>query len=81
MIPYLKKRNVNQGLCSQKESVDGSWVILHVEHYDHLFKSLDAQADDDPQYPYSVYDSPSSEFESVLSSAKEWVSDVNDECL
>lgn len=28
----------------------------------------------------SLYDSPSSEFESVLSS-KEWVSDVNDECL
>lgn len=32
----------------------------------------------DLQYP--VYDSPSSEFESVLSS-KEWVSDVNDERL
>lgn len=30
------------------------------------------QADDEPQYPYPVYDSPSSEFESVLSS-KEWV--------
>lgn len=43
-------------------------------------KKRGAQADDDPQYPYSVYDSPSSEFESVLSS-KEWVSDVNDECL
>lgn len=36
--------------------------------------------DDEPQYPYPVYDSPSSEFESVLSS-KEWVSDVNDERL
>lgn len=58
----------------------GALVFDGVEHYDHLFKSLDAQADDDPQYPYSVYDSPSSEFESVLSS-KEWVSDVNDECL
>lgn len=68
------------GIGSPRASVDGSKVILHVEHYDHLFKSLDAQADDDPQYPYSVYDSPSSEFESVLSS-KEWVSDVNDECL
>lgn len=55
---------------------DGS--MSNVEHYDHLFKSLDAQADDDPQYPYPVYDSPSSEFESVLSS-KEWVSDVNNE--
>lgn len=43
-------------------------------------KSLDTQADDEPQYPYPVYDSPSSEFESVLSS-KEWVSDVNDERL
>lgn len=69
------------GIGSPRASVDGSKVILHVEHYDHLFKSLDAQADDDPQYPYSVYDSPSSsEFESVLSS-KEWVSDVNDERL
>lgn len=73
-----KKRELGTG--SPRASVDGSWVILHVEHYDHLFKSLDAQADDDPQYPYSVYDSPSSEFESVLSS-KEWASDVNDECL
>lgn len=38
------------------------------------------QADDEPQYPYLVYDSPSSELESVLSS-KEWVSDVNNEHL
>lgn len=68
------------GIGSPRASVDGSKVILHVEHYDHLFKSLDAQADDDPQYPYPVYDSPSSEFESVLSS-KEWVSDVNNERL
>lgn len=30
--------------------------------------------------PKEVYDSSSSEFESILSS-KEWVSDVNDECL
>lgn len=42
--------------------------------------SLDMQADDEPQYPYPVYDSSSSEFESILSS-KEWVSDVNDERL
>lgn len=41
---------------------------------------VDMQADDEPQYPYPVYDSPSSEFESVLSS-KEWVSNVNDERL
>lgn len=47
---------------------------------DLLFKSLDMQADDEPQYPYPVYDSPSSEFESVLSS-KEWVSNVNDDRL
>ena len=67
-----KKRELGTG--SPRASVDGSWVILHVEHYDHLFKSLDMQADDEPQY------SPSSEFESVLSS-KEWVSDVNDERL
>lgn len=65
---------------SQPVDDSKSKVILHVEHYDHLFKSLDAQADDEPQYPYPVYDSPSSEFESVLSS-KEWVSDVNDERL
>lgn len=44
-----KKRELGTG--SPRASVDGSWVILHVEHYDHLFKSLDAQADDDPQYP------------------------------
>ena len=68
------------GIDSPRASVDGSKVILHVEHYDLLFKSLDAQADDEPQYPYPVYDSPSSELESVLSS-KEWVSDVNDERL
>lgn len=42
--------------------------------------SLDMQADDEPQYPYPVYDSSSSEFESILSS-KEWVSDVNNEHL
>lgn len=65
---------------SPKTSVDGSKVILHIEHYDHLFKSLDMQADDDPQYPYPVYDSSSSEFESILSS-KEWVSDANNERL
>lgn len=68
------------GIGSPRASVDGSKVILHIEHYDLLFKSLDMQADDEPQYPYLVYDSPSSELESVLSS-KEWVSDVNDECL
>lgn len=75
-----EEKRLELGIDSPRASVDGSKVILHVDHYDHLFKSLDAQADDDPQYPYSVYDSPSSEFESVLSS-KEWVSDVNDECL
>ena len=73
-----KKRELGTG--SPRASVDGSLVILHVEHYDLLFKSLDTQADDEPQYPYPEYDSPSSEFESVLSS-KEWVSDVNDERL
>lgn len=51
-----------------------------VARYSASGKSLDTQADDEPQYPYPVYDSPSSEFESVLSS-KEWVSDVNDERL
>lgn len=64
------------GIGGPRASVDGSKVILHVEHYDLLFK----QADDELQYPYPVYDSPSSEFESVLSS-KEWVSNVNDERL
>lgn len=68
------------GIGSPRTSVDGSKVILHIDHYDHLFKSLDMQADDDPQYPYPVYDSSSSEFESILSS-KEWVSDVNNERL
>lgn len=57
-----------------------SGVGGYVQDFDHLFKSLDMQADDEPQYPYPVYDSPSSEFESVLSS-KEWVSDVNNEHL
>ena len=46
------------GIGSPRASVDGSKVILHVEHYDLLFKSLDTQADDEPQYPYPVYDSP-----------------------
>lgn len=68
------------GIDSPIASVDGSKVILHIDHYDHLFKSLDMQADDEPQYPYPVYDSSSSEFESILSS-KEWVYDVNDERL
>lgn len=68
------------GIDSPRASVDGSKVILHIDYYDLLFKSLDMQADDDPQYPYPVYDSSSSEFESILSS-KEWVSDVNDERL
>lgn len=73
-----KRRELGTG--SPRTSVDGSKVILHIEHYDHLFKSLDMQADDEPQYPYPVYDSSSSEFESILSS-KEWVSDVNNEHL
>ena len=73
-----KRRELEIG--SPRVSVDGSKVILHVEYYDLLFKSLDTQADDEPQYPYPVYDSPSSEFESVLSS-KEWAPDVNDERL
>lgn len=59
------------GIDSPRASVDGSKVILHID----LFK-----ADDDPQYPYPVYDSFSSEFESILSS-KEWVSDINNEHL
>ena len=37
------------GIDSPRASVDGSKVILHIEHYDHLFKSLDMQADDEPQ--------------------------------
>lgn len=76
---FIQKRR-ELGIDSPRASVDGSKVILHVEHYDHLFKSLDMQADDEPQYPYPVYDSSSSEFESILSS-KEWVSDVNNEHL
>lgn len=68
------------GIDSPRASVDDSKVILHIDHYDHLFKSLDMQADDESQYPYPVYYSPSSEFESILSS-KEWVSDVNNERL
>ena len=68
------------GIDSPRASVDGSKVILHIDHYDLLFKSLDMHADDDPQYPYPEYDSSSSEFESILSS-KEWVSDVSDERL
>lgn len=68
------------GIDSPRAGVDGSKVILHIDHYDHLFKSLDMQADDEPQYPYPVYDSSFSEFESILSS-KEWVSDVNNEHL
>lgn len=72
-------RNWNE-ILANTGNVDGSKVILHIDHYDHLFKSLDMQADDEPQYPYPVYDSSSSEFESILSS-KEWVSDVNNEHL
>lgn len=68
------------GIGSPRTSVDGSKVILHIEHYDHLFNSLDMKVNDGSQYPYPVYDSPSSEFESILSS-KEWVSDVNNERL
>lgn len=75
-----EEKRLELGIDSPRASVDGSKVILHIEYYDHLFKSLDMQADDDPQYPYPVYDSSSSEFESVLSS-KEWVSDVNNEHL
>lgn len=44
------------------------------------FKEYAKMISDLPCRVYPVYDSPSSEFESVLSS-KEWVSDVNDECL
>lgn len=34
-----KRRELGTG--SPRTSVDGSKVILHIEHYDHLFKSLD----------------------------------------
>ena len=47
-----KRRELRTG--SPRTSVDGSKVILHIEHYDHLFKSLDMQADDEPQYPYMI---------------------------
>lgn len=63
-----EEKRLELGIDSPRASVDGSKVILHVEHYDLLFKSLDMQVDDEPQYPYPVYDSSSSEFESVLSS-------------
>lgn len=75
-----EEKRIELGIDSPRTSVDGSKVILHIEHYDHLFNSLDMKDNDDPQYPYPVYDSSSSEFESILSS-QEWVSDVNNEHL
>lgn len=80
-IEGIVARYSASGITNEQMAANPVWVDKTGNgHDDLLFKSLDMQADDEPQYLYPVYDSPSSEFESVLSS-KEWVSNVNNERL
>lgn len=72
-IEGIVARYSASGLTNEQMAANPVWV-------DKTGNGHDMQADDEPQYPYPVYDSSSSEFESILSS-KEWVSDVNNEHL
>lgn len=78
------KEDIRQALISKGYDVPTS---IPFKEYAKMILDLPCNADSFPdiegivaRYPYPVYDSPSSEFESVLSS-KEWVSNVNDERL
>lgn len=75
-IPASKRQEL--GIDNPRTNVEGTEVILHIEHYNSVFESVRMMEEEDPQYPYPVYDSPSSELESILSSPS-WSSEVNDE--
>lgn len=74
-IPVGKRQEL--GIDNPRTNVEGTEIILHIEHYNTVFESM-VIAEEEPQYPYPVYDSPSSELESVLSSPS-WSSEVNNE--
>lgn len=69
------KEDIRQALISKGYDVPTS---IPFKEYAKMISDLPCKVDDFPKLPGD--DSPSSEFESVLSS-KEWVSDVNDERL
>lgn len=78
MIPEDKRLIL--GIQDPRMSLDKSGVILHIEHYDKLFESvnmLKSNKDEDVTYPYPVYESPSPEFDIVLSSS-DWSDGVNE---
>lgn len=71
------------GLTNEQMAENPVWKDLTGNGHDLQMKNFawgGMSGVDGYKYNYLVYDSPSSELESVLSS-KEWVSDVNDECL
>lgn len=75
-IPVSKIQEL--GIDNPHTNIEGTEIILHIEHYNTVFEPMRMMAEEEPQYPYPVYDSPSSGFESVLSSPS-WSSEINDE--
>ena len=58
---------------SPRYSIDGSEVLMKVDNYEKLFPcpttlELDSEEAEDIIYPFPTYDSPSEEFEGLLSS-------------
>lgn len=73
-IEKLKKMDIEE----PRTSLDGSQVILHIEHYKAIeeFPSptmMTAGEIETIQYPYPVYQNPSDEFSTLLNS-DEWTS-------
>lgn len=75
-IPVSKRQEL--GIDNPLTNLEGTEIILHIEHYNAVFEPIKMMAEEEPQYPYPVYDSPSSELKSILSSPS-WSSEVNDE--
>lgn len=71
-----EEARIELGIDQPRTSVDGTEVILHVEHYDQLFPPTSTLSDDEENTDtriiraYPTYENPSVEFSAVLESEK-----------
>lgn len=68
------------GIDTPRYNVNGTKIIMHLEHYETLFPStmaIDEEEVTEPTYPFPVYTDPSAEFSNLLAS-DEWSSNEED---
>lgn len=71
-----EEAKIELGIDKPRTSVDGTEVILHVEHYDTLFPPVSTLSDDEENTDtriiraYPTYVNPSTEFSAVIDSEK-----------